>query len=76
MFDSLGITGNSLAALGASGHLRLLDTGADVAGQVDVNGGGDAYATLLNADGHRPSREHFQRELPVPVNVYRSLPPA
>ena len=51
MFDGLGITGNSLAALGASGHLRVLDTGADVAVQVDVNGGGDSYATLVTLAG-------------------------
>lgn len=46
-----GATGATIAALQASGHLRLLDTGSDVAVQVDSDGGGNSYTTLVTLVG-------------------------
>lgn len=46
-----GVTTNTLAGLQASGHLRLLDTGADVAVQVDADGGGNGFSTLVTLIG-------------------------
>jgi len=46
-----GATGTTLAQLNVSGHLRLLDTGPDVAIQVDPDGGGNIYTTLVTLVG-------------------------
>jgi hypothetical protein len=46
-----GVATHTLAGLRASGHLRLMDTGADIAVQVDADGGGNNYITLVTLIG-------------------------